>query len=185
MVLSPVLVQAFLAYLCKIKPSSIQPVRGWCVHSSVWSLTFKESFLFRLFVQGNVLLSMQVIFHHRPTSDPLYSLDFPFSECQACTFPNSLQLRRPALGLARGHAAAPSVSMASSCPPAVSRSFTVPPCGLRAQPTRLCLWCGGARALSAVPFLRCWITLGPARSLHQTHNSPLLLFCQRAVYPVP
>lgn len=29
-----------------------------------------------------------------------------------------------------------------------------------------CLWCGRARALSAVPFLWCWITLGPARSLH-------------------
>lgn len=42
--------------------------------------------------------------------------------------------------LVQGRTAAPSVSMASSCPPAVSRSFTMPPCGLSAQPTRLCLW---------------------------------------------
>lgn len=83
--------------------------------------------------------------------------------------------------LAQGHTAAPSVSMASSCPPAVSRSFTVPPCGLSSQPTRLCLWCGGARALSAVSFLWCWITLGPARSLHYAHNSPLAA----ALLPAP
>ncbi|GLD63314.1 protein naked cuticle homolog 1, partial [Lates japonicus] len=40
--------------------------------------------------------------------------------------------------------------------------------------------CGaaGTRALSAVSFLWCWVTLGPARSLHYTHNSPLLLSCQ-------
>lgn len=137
-------------------------------------------------MQGRALLSMHVIF--RPASDPLvYFLDFPFpTSVLALSLTRSSS--RPALGLAQGHTAAPSVSMASSCPPAVSRSFTVPPCGLGAQPTRLCLWCSGAMALSAVPFLWCWITLGPAHSLHSTHNSPLLLTCQHqalSVHPAP
>lgn len=43
----------------------------------------------------------------------------------------------------QGHTAAPSVFLASLGAPAVSRSFTVLPCGLRAQPTMLCYGAAG------------------------------------------
>lgn len=76
--------------------------------------------------------------------------------------------------LAQGHTASPSVSMASSCPSAVSRSFTVPPCGLSAQPTRLCLWCSFSCLIPLVLDDR-----GPC-SLHCSHNLPLTA----AVLPV-
>lgn len=42
------------------------------------------------------------------------------------------------------------VSSPSACIRAVSSSFTVPPCVLTAQLTRLCLGCSGAMALSYV-----------------------------------
>lgn len=41
-----------LAYLHKLKPCYIQAVRGWCIHSSFWSLTFKESLFFTIIYAG-------------------------------------------------------------------------------------------------------------------------------------
>lgn len=62
--------------------------------------------------------------------------------------------------------AAPSVSMTSSCLPAVSRSFTARHVASElSQQGSVCSAAGQGVALSAVPFLWCWITLGPTHSL--------------------
>ncbi|GAA6233452.1 uncharacterized [Lates japonicus] len=93
---------------------------------------------------------------------------FFFSFLEASTFSSS-SLVQP-LGLSPGshgcslcfHGAF--LSVRPSPPPSCQQVFL---CGA-----------AGTRALSAVSFLWCWVTLGPARSLHYTHNSPLLLSCQ-------
>lgn len=58
------------------------------------------------------------------------------------------------------------VSAAYSCSPAVNRSITMLPCGVRAQPNGSpALWCCGPLTLSAVPVLQCWTT-----KLHKVTN---------------
>lgn len=130
-----------------------------CSFISLKSDLFKRVFFF---MQGSVLLSV----HHRSAPAPLL-LPFGLSRWRS-TRPAALSLVRGG-----GRVAAPSSSVASSCPllpptpPQLSAGLS--PCrhvasALSQQGS--CLWCGRARALSAVPFLWCWITLGPARSLH-------------------
>lgn len=101
-----------------------------CLFIRLKSDLFKRVFFF--FMQGSVLLSV----HHRSAPAPLL-LPFGLSRWRS-TRPAALSLVRGGvtwlLPPVQWHLPVPSSTRPSS---AVSRSFTVPPCGLSAQPTRL------------------------------------------------